>query len=222
MRLKAKATWPATGAAWPAVALAAAVVALPIPAAAQAPEAKCAMGGALMTEPGRAQEALALCKAAAEAGDVDAQMAVGDAYFHGLVGKRDLAEARKWYAKAAKQNKPDAARRLGEMYARGEGGRKDVKKAMEYWSSAEKAGDPLVSILVADQLFSQLTGGRTPGPGVYAFKGGIPIADIEVVEEWYRQALERDPRPDVQARAKSALSTLASFKTAAKSPNLKP
>ncbi|MGH6911324.1 MAG: tetratricopeptide repeat protein, partial [Phenylobacterium sp.] len=180
------------------------------------PKSKCALGQMLMTEPQNAQRGMALCQQAAAAGDADAQMAVGNAYFNGSAGKPDHAAARMWYEMAAKQNKPDAARKLGEMYARGDGGPKDVKKAMALWSTAEKAGDPLVAILVADQLFSNLTGGKTPGPGTYAFKGGVPVADIEVVEEWYQQALNRDPRPDVKARAKSALSVLASFKTAAK------
>jgi TPR repeat protein len=171
----------------------------------------------LMAEPQRAQRGLALCQEAAAAGDADAQMAVGNAYFTGSTGKPDHAAARKWYEMAAKQNKTDAARRLGEMYAKGDGGPKDAKKAMEMWTAAEKAGDPMVSILVADQLFSNMTGGRKPGPGTYAFRGGVPLSDIEVVEEWYRQAQKRDPRPDVQQRAKYALSILAGFKTAAKS-----
>lgn len=180
------------------------------------PKSKCALGQMLMTEPQRAARGLALCQEAAAAGDADAQMAVGDAYFGGRVGTRDFVAARKWYEMAARQNKADAARKLGEMYARGDGGRKDTKKAMEWWTAAEKAGDPLVSILMADQLFSDLTGGRTPGPGTYAFRGGVPVSDIEVVEAWYRQAQDRDPRPDAQKRAKDALSVLASFKTAAK------
>lgn len=180
-------------------------------------KSKCTLGQMLMSEPGQAERGLALCKEAADAGDADATMAVGDAYFNGSAGKRDHAEARIWYAKAAKQNKTDAARRLGEMYAKGDGGKKDAKKAMELWLGAEKAGDPLVAILIADQLFSEMTGGKTPGPGTYAFKGGVPLSDIEVVEEWYQQALKRDPRPDVQQRAKYAVAILASFKTAAKS-----
>lgn len=181
------------------------------------PASKCALGQMLMAEPQRAARGLTLCEEAAAAGDADAQVTVGNAYFSGSAGKRDFAAARKWYEMAAKQNKVDATRRLGEMYARGDGGPKDAKKAMEMWTAAEKAGDPMVSILVADQLFSNLTGGRTPGPGKYGFKGGVPVSDIEVVEEWYQQALKRDPRPDVQQRAKYALSILASFKTAAKS-----
>ena len=178
------------------------------------PKSKCALGQMLMAEPARAQRGLAHCQEAATAGDADAQVAVGNAYFTGSTGKPDHAAARKWYEMAAKQNKTDAARRLGEMYAKGDGGKKDTKKAIELWTAAEKAGDPLVCILVADQLFSNMTGGRTPGPGTYAFKGGVPMADIEVVEEWYKQAQKRDPRPDVQQRAKYALSILSGFKTA--------
>jgi TPR repeat protein len=185
------------------------------------PKSRCALGQMLMTEPQQAQRGLKLCEQAATAGDADAQMAVGNAYFSGSAGKPDHAAARKWYEKAAKQNKTDAARRLGEMYAKGDGGRKDPKKAMELWTAAEKAGDPLVSILVADQLFANMTGGRTPGPGTYGFKGGVPVADIEVTEEWYQQALKRDPRPDVQKRAKYALSILASLKKGAAAASTK-
>jgi TPR repeat protein len=179
-------------------------------------KSKCTLGQMLMTDPAQAARGLALCQEAGEAGDADAQLAVGNAYFNGLAGKQDHAKARKWYEMAAKQNKTDAARRLGEMYVKGDGGPKDPKKAMALWTAAEKAGDPLVSILVADQLFSNMTGGRKPGPGRYGFKGGIPVADIEVVEEWYKQAQARDPRPEVQQRAKYALAILASFKKAAK------
>ena len=180
------------------------------------PKSKCALGQMLMADPQQASRGLSLCKEGATAGDVDAQAAVAAAYFSGGIVKQDRAEARKWYAMAAAQNDTDSTRRLGEMYAKGDGGRKDTKKAMELWSAAEKAGDPLAAILVADQLFSDLTGGRTPGPGKYGFRGGIPVADIEVDEEWYQQALNRDPRPDVKKRAEYALKILASFKAAAK------
>ena len=102
------------------------------------------------------------------------------------------------------------------MYANGDGGPKDIKKALDLWIAAEKAGDPLVSILVADQLFANISGGRKPGPGTYDFRGAISVKeDIEVAEEWYRQARKRDSRPEVQKRADYALTVLGSFKTAA-------
>ena len=180
------------------------------------PKSKCALGEMLFADPAQAERGLALCKEAAQAGDADAQAEVGDFYYRGSGAvKPDRAEARRWYDMAAKQQHPAAARRLGEMYAKGDGGKRDAKKAMKLWQAAEKAGDPQVAILVADQLFSEMTGGKTPGAGTFAFRGGVPVGDIEVVEQWYGQARDRDPRPEVKKRAEYALSVLAYFKRAA-------
>jgi TPR repeat protein len=178
------------------------------------PQSKCALGQMLMVEPASVDRGVALCKAAARAGDNEAQLVLGSAYLTGKPVARDPAEARKWYELAAKQNPLMAARKLGELYASGEGGKRDTKKALELWGAAEKAGDQAACILMADQLFSEMTGGRKPGPGTYAFKGGVPVKDIEVVELWYQAALDRDPRPEVKTRAQYALKLLQSFKTA--------
>ena len=179
------------------------------------PAANCVLGQMLIAEPAQAAHGLALCKQSALAGDADSQVMVGDAYFSGGLVTVDKAEARKWYEMAAKQANAEASRKLGTMWAKGDGGPRDPKQAMELWMAAEKGGDPLVCILVADQLFSDLTGGRTPGPGKYAFRGGIPVAQIEAVEEWYKEAQKRDPRPEIKQRAQTALTVLAGFKKAA-------
>jgi TPR repeat protein len=177
--------------------------------------AKCALGQMLMSDPHQAARGLALCKEAADAGDVDAQAAVANAYFAGVGVRRDRAEARRWYEKAAAQGDTNAARRLGEMYARGDGGPKDTKQAVKLWQGAEKAGDPMAAILVADQLFADLTGGRKPGPGTYAFRGGVPVADLEAVEAWYKQAAQQDPRIEVRERATYAIAILEGIKKGA-------
>lgn len=179
-------------------------------------KSKCALGEMLFAEPAQAERGLALCKEAAQAGDADAQNQVGDFYYRGSGPvKADRAEARRWYEMAARQKHPTASRMLGEMYANGDGGKRDKKKAMELWKTADSAGEPMAPILVADELFSEITGGRKPGPGQFAFRGGVPVADIEVVEDWYRQALNRDPRPEVKKRAEYAISVLGYFKKAA-------
>jgi TPR repeat protein len=178
-------------------------------------KSRCALGGMLLGEPGQAERGLGLCKESANAGEVDAQLAVADAYFSGRGVKADHKEARKWFGLAADKKNPQAMRRLGEMYASGDGGKKDAKKALALWTAAEKAGDPLVCILVADQLFSQVTGGKKPTGGTYAFKGGVPVADLDAVENWYEEALKRDPRPDVQQRAKDAIQVVQSLKAGA-------
>ena len=168
-------------------------------------KSRCALGQMLLAEPGQGERGLALCKESANAGEVDAQLAVADAYFSGRGVKSDHKEARRWYEKAADKKNPQALRRLGEMYAAGDGGKKDTKKAVALWQDAEKAGDPLVCILVADQLFSDITGGKKPTGGTYQFKNAVPIADLEAVETWYEEAAKRDPRPDVKQRAERAL-----------------
>jgi TPR repeat protein len=179
------------------------------------PKSKCALGQMLMTDPAQADRGVSLCKEAAKAGDVDAQKAVAAAYVGGTAVKPDHGEARKWYDMAAKQNDLDSMRTLGSMYVSGDGGKKDTKKALELWMAGEKAGDPMAPILVADQLFSQITGGKTPAPGQYKFKGGVPVQDIGVVEDWYKEAAKVDPRPEVRSKADYALKILASLKSAA-------
>lgn len=165
--------------------------------------------------PAPSPAAVAQVTARAEAGDAHAQFALGEAYSRGQGVAKDERAARRWYEKAAAQKLAQASRRLGEMYASGAGGRKDRKKALELWIAAEKGGDPFAAILVADELFSNLTGGKKPGPGKYAFRGGIPLQEVESVEAWYREAGATDPRPDVKRRAQAAIQVLASFKSAA-------
>jgi TPR repeat protein len=180
--------------------------------------AKCALGQMLMKQPAQVDRGLGLCREGAMAGDLEAQTMLGQLYLRGGPGvKADPGQARKWYDMAAKQKNPQAARVLGEMYANGQGGKKDTKKAIELWKTADQAGDPLTPILMADQLFSDLTGGKKPGPGKYAFKGGVPVSDIDAIAEWYKAAQDRDPRPEVKERAKYALSVLDSFKAAGQS-----
>ncbi|MBV9996988.1 MAG: sel1 repeat family protein [Caulobacteraceae bacterium] len=177
--------------------------------------AKCALGQMLLDDPAQAARGVDLCRQGAQAGDVGAQLKLGDAYYAGKVVAKDRAEARRWYEMAARQGSPEASRKLGSMYAAGDGGKRDSKRAMELWRTAEKGGDPLTPILVADELFSQLTGGRTPGGGTYAFRGAIPVSDIEAIEDWYREAQQRDPRPETQKRAKTALAVLEGFRQGA-------
>jgi TPR repeat protein len=178
-------------------------------------KSRCALGEMLLSEPGHGERGLALCKESANAGEVDAQLVLANAYFRGLGVKADHKEARNWYNKAADLKNPQAMRRLGEMYVSGDGGKKDAKKAVALWQDAEKAGDPMSAILVADQLFSDLTGGKKPAGGTYSFKGGVPVSDLEVVENWYEEALKSDPRPDVKQRAERGIQVVKSLKAGA-------
>ena len=146
--------------------------------------------------------------------DPRAQIARGDDHYYGRNGvKQDYKIARGWYEKAAAQGDTEAQRRLGEMYVAGQGGKKSRKKALDLWMAAEKAGDPLAPVMVADLYYEEITGQKTPAPGQFEFIGGVPQSRIEDTIAWYDAARERDPRPEVQARAKMALYVLNTLKS---------
>ncbi|TXH34769.1 MAG: sel1 repeat family protein [Rhodospirillaceae bacterium] len=77
--------------------------------------------GANAYNQGDYQTALNEWLAAANAGDPQAQNAIGALYDHGLGVLEDTAEAFRWYSMAAQQNYPLAMRNLGSMYAAGRG-----------------------------------------------------------------------------------------------------
>lgn len=77
--------------------------------------------------------------ARAQAGDADAQSELGD-YFD--VEKRDDANARYWYERAARQGDAVACWNLALMYQNGQGVAADAAKALRYYLAAGRNGDP--------------------------------------------------------------------------------
>jgi TPR repeat protein len=70
----------------------------------------------------------------AENGHVPAQLELAEAYLHGFSPvKKELAEAAKWYRKAAEQGSPKAHGMLGCLYATGRGVPRDRKTAVEWF-----------------------------------------------------------------------------------------
>ena len=79
---------------------------------------------------------------AAEKGIADAQYAVSQILANGTAGVAiDLAEARKWLIKAARQNFDTAQYDLGNWYLEGIGGERDLKKAFVWTIRAARAGN---------------------------------------------------------------------------------
>ena len=71
---------------------------------------------------GRAQlNSLDELRNSAQAGDAEAQNAMGLAYKNGREVPADYAQAATWFQKAADQNNPAAAKNLGLMFAEGLG-----------------------------------------------------------------------------------------------------
>lgn len=77
---------------------------------------------------------------AAEQGNADAQINLGNAYTKGASVEQDDAKAVEWYMKAAEQGAARAQWLLGNRYRRGRGIEQDVAKAFEWYSKAAERG----------------------------------------------------------------------------------
>ena len=81
----------------------------------------------------------------AEQGQPDAQLALGVLLEHGEGLPRSLADARRWYCKAAAQNVEQAWYNLGWMFANGRGVNRDDAVARYWLGKAAAAGDTQAS-----------------------------------------------------------------------------
>ena len=122
------------------------------------------------------QKPIEAIKAKAEAGDAEAQFQLGRAYAHGEGVAKDLAEAVKWYRKAAEQNHPRAQHSLAFCYAVGDGVPKDSGEAAKWFRKAAEQ-----NLAVAQN-----------GLG-YCYEKGEGVAkDLVEAAKWYRKAAEQN------------------------------
>jgi TPR repeat protein len=96
---------------------------------------------------------------AAEAGDTEAQVALGTALAAGEGGFRDQEEALSWLRLAATSGDTTAMFNLGVMHERGLGTREDMEEAaLWYWQAAEQGDEgariKLGTMLIKGQGFS--------------------------------------------------------------------
>jgi hypothetical protein len=81
----------------------------------------------------------------AQAGDAQAENAIGALYDNGLGVASDEAEAFRWYSLAADQNFPLAMRNIGTMYATGHGVPYNLAQAQQWLGRAAGAGDQVAA-----------------------------------------------------------------------------
>ena len=121
---------------------------------------------------GRVDDAIAVLKPAAEAGDPRAQAFYGSIFDFGDTGEFDAEEALRWYRLAADQGYPQALYFIGNLYRFGtEGFEANPSKSIEWYERAglrsrlRRAGRP------AD-LRRRRPGGRSGGVGLPSARGG--------------------------------------------------
>lgn len=78
----------------------------------------------------------------AQSGDAKAQYNLGMLHLAGRLGKKDAAEAAKWFERAAEQGLANAQFNLGVLYQRGEGVTQDDKLAFFWYQSAAEQNFP--------------------------------------------------------------------------------
>jgi TPR repeat protein len=114
-------------------------------------------------------------KAAAEAGDKEAQYRLGFMYQHWNAAPMDVPLAVKWYKKAAEQGYPDAANQIGNIYLTGMGGMKpDASEGMKFYIRGAEIG--------SDDAMNNLG-------DVYFYGWGIK-PNTEHAMKWYSKATE--------------------------------
>jgi TPR repeat protein len=119
------------------------------------------------------QKAYREWKAAADAGQAEAQFDLGVLYAGGLGVHRDFTAAASWYRKAAEQGNAEAQYALGQLYSRGWGIPKDQSDAIRWFqmaNSVESDGPP------------------TEWASVEGY--GMP-QDPQQAAYWYRQAADK-------------------------------
>lgn len=92
----------------------------------------------------------------AEAGDADAQNALGTIYYLGLGVRRNDSKALQWFEKAARQGHPGAQRNVGMMYVDGRGAEQDYLTAYMWFYAADKQGNTGADTYI-DTLVNKLT-----------------------------------------------------------------
>lgn len=118
----------------------------------------------------------AIWRERAEAGDPDAQAAMGRAY----LAQGNVGRARRWLQRAVEAGNGDAAAELGQMHLEGAGVPASVSDALQWFHRGAEAGSGRAAFRLATQCFLGL---------------GVP-ADPDAAREWLLAGARRD---DVEA-----------------------
>lgn len=87
------------------------------------------------------QKAAECYRKAADQGNLDAQVKLGDLHLSGRGLSRSYDDALKWYKSATEQGHVEAPRKLGEMYEKGKGVTRDYNEALRCYRLAMNRGD---------------------------------------------------------------------------------
>ena len=129
---------------------------------------------------------------AAEKGNVNAQVNLGNCYYFGEGVVQDKAQAVKWFQKAAEQGDADAQANLGNCYYSGEGVAQDKEQAVKWLYKAAEQGNADAQVHLGT---------------CYALGEGV-TQNLNEAVSWFQKAAEQG-----DANAKDLLSKYSKFST---------
>lgn len=123
--------------------------------------------GLMAFRAGDNQQALEQWQPLAQAGDANAQHAIGMMHEYGRGLTRDDVAAMKWYTKAAEQGVSEAQYRLGVFHENGWGVTRDAGLAAQWYEKAAQLGHTFAQ---HDLAFMYLSGAGVPVDKIQAYK----------------------------------------------------
>ena len=145
---------------------------------------------------GNQKESCRWRRIAAENGNTEAQLSIGEYYELGLTGcgiSKDYAQAAVWYLKAAEQGDWLAQDSLASLYNNGQGVAQDYSKAAIWWRKAAEQGDANSQFYLGLAYFD---GKGVPNDSKQAVqwfeKAAEPRKGNTAPEEWVRNTANRN------------------------------
>ena len=87
------------------------------------------------------QSEIAMLKAHAQSGNLEAQVQFGDLHYSGKIVPQDYREAKKWFELAAERGDDVAQNRLGNLYHDGKGVPRDFNKSFFWYTKSAQNGN---------------------------------------------------------------------------------
>ncbi len=161
------------------------------------------------------------CKAAAEAGSVDAMLTLGTELMKGTHMTKDEAQGFALFLNAAKRGSVNGAYNVALSYARGQGVTASNESALQWFMNAARKGDSGAALALG---IMYLNGEGTPKDAMRAYawfdaavRGGY--ADAREYRDQLASSFSADDKKKAEEAAAQLQSALASENDSASQPN---
>ncbi|MEX1113639.1 MAG: tetratricopeptide repeat protein [Akkermansiaceae bacterium] len=165
----------------------------------------CLMMGLIFGSPMACGDPIPELTVKAEAGNLEAQVALGEIHSGGQGQPKNEKEAVKWYLKAAEQGNLEAQLFLGRVYLRGRSVLKDSKESAKWYLMAAEQGSAAAQCQIARM---HTVGAGVPKDDVQAYKwASLAAGQGDMAAKNLRMTLEKQMSP-VQIEQAQELSRL--------------